>query len=205
MDNLKVISKYGYSKIAIFAGLFILSLLFGVCEYFFGFLLLLSIFVYRNPERLPAIDDENAVLSPVDGKIEYIKKSIYNSKEYTEIMIKNSLFDSGVLRSIANLKVKEIRAKNGLNLLSNDVNKNLINSRMALVCDISGKEVIVRVNLGFGRKVHFENIKELKAGRRFGFIVSGRVSLFLPTDTRLNVSVGNSIKATELIGFLGDK
>ncbi|OCR86169.1 phosphatidylserine decarboxylase [Campylobacter fetus] len=203
MDNLRVISKYGYRSIGLFGVIFLLSLLFDTFIFLSVILLIFVVFIYRNPERLPAVESMDAILSPIDGVIEDIRKSSYNGVLYTEVVIKNSIFDSGVLRAVANLKVDEIKFKNGLNLATTSLDKNLLNNRVAYICSVGNKQVIIRINSGaISRKIHLEYIKELKVSRRFGFILDGRVSLFLPLTTKLNVSVGNSVKAADLIGFL---
>ncbi|AGZ82158.1 phosphatidylserine decarboxylase [Campylobacter fetus] len=203
MDNLRVISKYGYRSIGLFGVIFLLSLLFDTFIFLSIILLIFVVFIYRNPERLPAVESMDAILSPIDGVIEDIRKSSYNGVLYTEVVIKNSIFDSGVLRAVANLKVDEIKFKNGLNLATTSLDKNLLNNRVAYICSVGNKQVIIRINSGaISRKIHLEDIKELKVSRRFGFILDGRVSLFLPLTTKLNVSVGNSVKAADLIGFL---
>ncbi|OCR96691.1 phosphatidylserine decarboxylase [Campylobacter fetus subsp. testudinum] len=203
MDNLRVISKYGYRSIGLFGVIFLLSLLFDTFIFLSVILLIFVVFIYRNPERLPAVESMDAILSPIDGVIEDIRKSSYNGVLYTEVVIKNSIFDSGVLRAVANLKVDEIKFKNGLNLSTTSLDKNLLNNRVAYICSVGNKQVIIRINSGaISRKIHLEDIKELKVSRRFGFILDGRVSLFLPLTTKLNVSVGNSVKAADLIGFL---
>ncbi|EDO9795006.1 MULTISPECIES: phosphatidylserine decarboxylase [Campylobacter] len=203
MDNLRVISKYGYCSIGLFGVIFLLSLLFDTFIFLSAILLIFVVFIYRNPERLPAVESMDAILSPIDGVIEDIRKSSYNGVLYTEVVIKNSIFDSGVLRAVANLKVDEIKSKNGLNLATTSLDKNLLNNRIAYICSVGDKQVIIRINSGaMSRKIHLEKTKELKAGRRFGFILDGRVSLFLPLTTKLNVSVGNRVKAADLIGFL---
>ncbi|MBD3865657.1 phosphatidylserine decarboxylase [Campylobacter fetus] len=203
MDNLRVINKYGYCSIGLFGVIFLLSLLFDTFIFLSAILLIFVVFIYRNPERLPAVESMHAILSPIDGVIEDIRKSSYNGVLYTEVVIKNSIFDSGVLRAVANLKVDEIKSKNGLNLATTSLDKNLLNNRIAYICSVGDKQVIIRINSGaMSRKIHLEKTKELKAGRRFGFILDGRVSLFLPLTTKLNVSVGNRVKAADLIGFL---
>lgn len=203
MDNLRVISKYGYCSIGLFGVIFLLSLLFDTFIFLSAILLIFVVFIYRNPERLPNVESMDAILSPIDGVIEDIRKSSYNGILYTEVVIKNSIFDSGVLRAVANLKVDEIKSKNGLNLATTSLDKNLLNNRIAYICSVGDKQVIIRINSGaMSRKIHLEKTKELKAGRRFGFILDGRVSLFLPLTTKLNVSVGNRVKAADLIGFL---
>lgn len=202
MNNISLINKYGYKVVAFFAVCFILSMFFGG-HLLFGCFLAIAIFVYRNPERMAQSDDERAILSPIDGKILSIKQSIYNNTNFTEIIIENSFFDAGVVRAMGNFQVDEIRYKNGLNLANSDSLINLLNCRVAYIGKICGEDAACRISSGaIGGGVYFENITSIKSTRRLGFIVSGRVSLYLPTKARLNVSVGDKIKGCDLIGFL---
>lgn len=201
MDNIRTINKFGYKNIAIFVVLFLLSYFFGFFPYIFGLILLFVILIYRNPEAVPQIDDPKAILSPIDGTIIAVKKSIYKGNNYIEIIIKNTIFNSGVLRSPGNLDIGEILIKNGLNLYSSNTSKNLLSQRVAYICS----PFIIRISSGvFSRKIYFEKLKQIKIGRRFGFIVDGRVSVFIPQSSRIKVSVGNKIKALNIIGFLED-
>lgn len=205
MDNLRAINKYGYLPISIFGALFLLSLLFEIYEYFFGLLFLASVFIYRNPERMVEVSDDKAIFSPVDGKIISIKRTIYAGDEYLEVSIRNHLCDCGVLRSVANLKIDRIKKKNGLNLFSSSDAKNLLSNRVAYICSVINKKIVIKICSGvISRKIYYENLKELKAGARIGFIVDGKVSVLLPVDTTLKISTGDKIKACDLIGFLGE-
>lgn len=205
MDNLRAINKYGYLSISIFGVLFLLSLLSEIYEYFFGLLFLASVFIYRNPERMVEVSDDKAIFSPVDGKIISIKRTIYAGDEYLEVSIRNHLCDCGVLRSVANLKIDRIKKKNGLNLFSSSDAKNLLSNRVAYICSVINKKIVIKICSGvISRKIYYENAKELKAGARIGFIVDGKVSVLLPVDTTLKISTGDKIKACDLIGFLGE-
>lgn len=88
MDNLRVISKYGYCSIGLFGVIFLLSLLFDTFIFLSAILLIFVVFIYRNPERLPNVESMDAILSPIDGVIEDIRKSSYNGVLYTEVVIK---------------------------------------------------------------------------------------------------------------------
>ncbi|KAB0611820.1 phosphatidylserine decarboxylase [Campylobacter hyointestinalis] len=205
MDNLRAINKYGYLSISIFGVLFLLSLLSEIYEYFFGLLFLASVFIYRNPERMVEVSDDKAIFSPVDGKIISIKRTIYAGDEYLEVSIRNHLCDCGVLRSVANLKIDRTKKKNGLNLFSSSDAKNLLSNRVAYICSVINKKIVIKICSGvISRKIYYENSKELKAGARIGFIVDGKVSVLLPVDTTLKISTGDKIKACDLIGFLGE-
>ena len=53
----------------------------------------------------------------------------------------------------------------------------------------------------FSRSLEIYNVSALKASRKFGFLGSGEVILYLPRDTKICVSVGESVKAASLLGY----
>ena len=128
MDNLGIISKYGYKCIAISAVLLIISLIFDLWFSFFVILFLVTLWIYRNPERLPQSEDSKAIVSPIDGIVEDIKKCNYNGRSYSEILIRSRIIDCGVLRAACDMEIASIKRRNGLNLHSSDANLNLLNN-----------------------------------------------------------------------------
>lgn len=203
MDNLGIISKYGYKCIAILAVLFVLSWIFDFWFGFFALLLLAGLWIYRNPERLPQSDDPKAILSPVDGVVEDIKKSNYNGRSYSEIVIRSRIFDSGVLRAVCDMDISAIKRHNGLNLHSSDVKLNLLNNRAAIIT--ANQDIIIRISTSaLSSQIYLENLVCVKSGRRIGFIKDGKVSLLMPLNTRISLAIGDKIKACNLIGYIDE-
>ncbi len=203
MDNLGIISKYGYKSVFIAFVLFVLSWIFSFWPLIFGLLFLISLWIYKNPEKLPQSEDPKAILSPIDGIVEDIKKSNYNGRAYTQILIRNRIFDSGVLRSICDMDISVIKRCNGLNIHSSDPNLNLLSNRATIIS--KNPDLIIRISTSaLTSKIYLENLKYVKSGRRIGFLTDGKVAILMPLNTRIAFSKGDKIKACSVIGYIDE-
>ena len=203
MDNLGIISKYGYKSVFIAFVLFVLSWIFSFWPLIFSLLFLISLWIYKNPEKLPQSEDPKAILSPIDGIVEDIKKSNYNGRAYTQILIRNRIFDSGVLRSICDMDISVIKRRNGLNIHSSDPNLNLLSNRATIIS--KNPDLIIRISTSaLTSKIYLENLKYVKSGRRIGFLTDGKVAILMPLNTRIAFSKGDKIKACSVIGYIDE-
>ena len=169
------IAKAGYKFILFFLILFAISALFGIAPLFFLALLLLTLYFFRDPEREPFTDDKIALLSPIDGKIKEISVSNFDDKEVAKIVISKPFFGVGTLRAVSDANVTEVK-------------------------------FVMKIIAGvFSRSLEIYNITSLKASRKFGFLGSGEVTLYLPRDTKIFVSVGESVKAASLLGYFEEE
>ena len=108
------IARYGY-KCIVFSGiLLLLSLLFGFLPLFFTVIFILTLYFFRDPERVPYTDDELALLSPIDGKIADISLSNFEGDDVTKIVIEKSFFGVGSLRAPCDMQILDIRRRHGL-------------------------------------------------------------------------------------------
>lgn len=200
MQDTGAVVKYGYKSVFLCAILLLLAVIFDFFVPVFVVIFLLCIFLFRNPERVATSDDDYAVFSPIDGNIQSIQKVGFLDDEYVAITINNKILNTGVLRAPCDICLIDFKQKHGLFLSD----KNLLNERVLFVC--KGKnnaKIIIQVIAGIcSRSLNFSHSKTLKAGRRFGFIIDGLVVLMLPTSTRISVSVGDKVKAFEVLGFL---
>lgn len=203
MDDLGIISKYGYKSVFIAFVLFVLSWIFSFWPLIFSLLFLISLWIYKNPEKLPQSEDPKAILSPIDGIVEDIKKSSYNGRAYTQILIRNRIFDSGVLRSICDMDISVIKRRNGLNIHSSDPNLNLLSNRATIIS--KNPDLIIRISTSaLTSKIYLENLKYVKSGRRIGFLTDGKVAILMPLNTRIAFSKGDKIKACSVIGYIDE-
>lgn len=203
MKDVRVVSKFGYKFIAFTAVLLTFSLIFEIWIWFFTTLFLVTLFVYRNPEREILNLDKNAVLSPIDGKIISIEKYMHNSVECTKVVISKGILDVGVVRSICDMKLEEANLTHGLFLCSHMKQSAILNERLTLLCKNANYKFTLIITAGvLARKIHFSAFKDILAGRRLGFIADGKITLILPHKTRIIVSVKDQIKACDPIGFV---
>ena len=200
------IAKAGYKYILFFLILFVLSALFGIKPLFFLVLLFLTLYFFRDPEREPFTDDKLALLSPIDGKIKEISVSNFDDKEAAKIVISKPFFGVGTLRAISDANVTEVKRRHGLFLCQAMKISEMLNER-AIICFEKGNiKFAMKIIAGvFSRSLEIYNITSPKASSKFGFLGSGEVTLYLPRDTKICVSVGESVKAASLLGYFEEE
>ena len=200
------IAKAGYKYILFFLILFVISVLFGIKPLFFLALLFLTLYFFRDPEREPFTDDKLALLSPIDGKIKEISVSNFDDKEVAKIVISKPFFGVGTLRAISDANVTEVKRRHGLFLCQAMKISEMLNERAIIRFEKGNIKFAMKIIAGvFSRSLEIYNIISLKASRKFGFLGSGEVILYLPRDTKICVSVGESVKAASLLGYFEEE
>jgi phosphatidylserine decarboxylase len=168
-----------------------------------------TIYLFRNPERIPSEDDDMAVLSPIDGKITNISKFLYSDgKEYIKVEIQKSLLEASLLRAPTSMSIKSTFRRHGLFLSTNLELSKKLGESVTLTCQSPYSELFMQINAGMlARKIElFKTIGPLKSAQRFGLLVEGSIELFLALDTRIKVSVGDEVKAGEsVLGYFAHK
>ena len=77
-----------------------------------------------------------------------------------------------------------------------------LNERAIIRFEKENIKYVMKIIAGaFSRSLEISNVTSLKASRKFGFLGSGEVILYLPRDTKICVSVGESVKAASLLGY----
>lgn len=200
------IAKAGYKYIFIFLILFVLSLLFGILPFLFTFLFLFFLYFFRDPEREPFTDDRLALLSPIDGKIKEISISKFDDNEVAKIIIQKPFFGVGTLRAVSDAKVTDIKRRHGLFLCQAMKISEILNERAIIRFEKENIRFAMKIIAGvFSRSLEIYNVSTLKASRKFGFLGSGEVVLYLPRDTKICVSIGESVRAASLLGYFEEE
>lgn len=206
-----IISRYGWDILVPFSLLTFILLVFIGFE-LFTFLLLLScaflLFVHRNPERISNYAQAGSILCSVDG---YVKEiiSIDNSpidgKPGFEIIIQSRLKDTAVLRAPMTSTMSIDKFLHGAMLSTNSALKEL-NETADIRFSSSVGDVLVRHTLGsWTRPLRFGVEGEIMQNQRYGFMLNGTTSIFLPSNSRVAVKEGMSLSAGEsVIGFFSE-
>jgi len=196
----QIIAKEGWKYIFFLLAAFLCSLVFDLFSWVFLVLLLFSAYLFRNPERLPAEDDDMAVLSPCDGNIIAISKSSYLGKEYIKVEIEKNLLQASILRAPTLLNIAKTQRRHGL-ILSDSILREKLGERVGITCNSKYNELFLNITAGlFARKIElFKTVGPLKSAQRFGILVDGTIELYLALDTRIKVSVGDEVKAGESV------
>ncbi len=206
-NNLLPIAKEGWNYILGAISLFVIFAFLDLdFLQFFAFLAtIFFIFVFRNPERQHLYYQENSVVSPVDGVVASIKE-LKDDKYAYKIEIDSSYFNVSLLRTPFSSSIESIEKQNGARLstlssLSKKINEN---SELIFIDKNSNTaKVSHRVKQSFmGINIKAREFQNFNQGSRYGVMVNGVTTLYLPQNFRLNISVGSELVASEtLVGY----
>lgn len=202
-----ILAREGWSHIAIALLVAIIVLVSVDWQWSIPFWLL-ALFViqfFRDPARIIP-SQENAILSPADGRIVAVEQTEdpYLKREAIKISVFMNVFNVHSNRSPVTGKICEKWYFPGSFLNASLPKASLENERNALwiktkqgtdvtcvqIAGLVAKRIICHVNPG----------DELSAGQRFGFIRFGsRVDVYLPTNIKACVNIGDKVYATTTI------
>ena len=165
---------------------------------------------FRDPERIGPIS-EDALISPADGKVILIEKIIddqYLLGQVTKVSIFMNVFNVHVNRVPVNGTVEKILYTPG-KFYSADSDRGAIhNEHCATILRSTRGHRLAFVQVAglIARRIvcWLEVDDQVRRGQRFGLIRFGsRVDLYIPTQTQLEIAVGQKVKAGEtVIGYL---
>jgi len=175
-----------------------------------GILLTLFIaFFFRNPKRkIPTL--QNIILSPADGRIIHVgecEEDHLLKQRALKVSIFMSLFDVHINRAPVSGKILETSYHRGQFLVASREKSSLLNEQNAFILETEDRFKILLVQIaGFvaRRIVCYAKVGDiLNKGEIFGMIRFGsRIDLYLPTEVRPNVKVGQHVKGGEsIIGY----
>ncbi len=206
-NNLLPVAKEGFALIGYAVVAFVVFTILDL--EFLGFLSFLAIiffiFVYRNPERVTPALEQMSVVSPVDGVLLSIQE--LDTQEYAyKLEINSSYFNVSLLRAPQSGIVENIDLKHGARLpqtttLSKDVNERV--DLLFMDCQQNRIKISHMLKQSFnGIKIDAMQNQNLAQGARYGLMVNGITTIYLPQNFRLNVSVGQELKASQtLMGY----
>lgn len=194
----EIISREGWIELGVLYSLFMgsLSLELSLLSFLLFVLVMLRTYYYRNPERLPYDMDEFALLSPVDGEV----LSVNSTKKSVEIVIKNSFFDTHIIRSPIEGNLSQDLKVYGLSF--RDFSRAVkLNSKRSF----SVGSVIVQLFFfddSDTDSLYFSDAQRVFKGERVGFVKGGFCLITIPLN-RVNVAVGDRVEAgRSTIAFL---
>ncbi|MFN3561301.1 MAG: phosphatidylserine decarboxylase [Chloroherpetonaceae bacterium] len=215
MKNLLKLTPYGYSTIAKMCVLFIAILAVAYIPDLPGVVVLLltalavallifTVQFFRDPERTPP-NQPNIVVSPADGKVVLVKEvdhEFFNGKAKM-VSVFMSPLNVHVNRNPISGKVTHVKYIEGQYIAAFDHNAGERNERTEIGIENGRVKVFFKQISGFVARRIICDLKEgdeVKIGERFGMIKFGsRVDIFLPTNVKLNVKVGDTATAGETI------
>jgi len=195
-------SYLGYSFIA-FIVLLVLDL--EILAFFALIFFLFSAFVFRNPEKALNTFEENALLSLVDGTVTKIEE-IEDSKYGYKLDITSSYMDVSILRAPFDAKVKSFNLIRGARLSQNAQKFSALNENATLIFEnISGQniKVVHQLTQSFA-PLFIDTAKgsSLAKTSRYGVMLCGVTTIYIPKSFKLNVQVTDKVSASEtLLGY----
>ena len=184
----------------------------AVIAYFFGWwslpFWLVTIFIlqfFRDPPReIP--QDEGLVLCPADGKVIVVGNTTdpYRNVPALKISIFMNVFNVHSQRSPVDAVITDVKYAKGLFVNAAFDKASSDNERNALILRLdSGTEIsCVQVAGLIARRIlcYVKAGERLTRGQRYGFIRFGsRVDVYLPTDARPRVAIGDKVSASSTI------
>jgi phosphatidylserine decarboxylase len=159
---------------------------------------------FRDPAR-PIPADPLAVLSPADGRVVKVEKTLdpYAEREALLISVFMNVFNVHSNRSSVDGRITKMAYFPG-KFVNADLDKASIeNERNAMVIDAQGRTVtIVQVAGLIARRIlcYVKQGDQLARGQRYGFIRFGsRVDVYLPPDAVSRVAPGDKVSASSTI------
>ena len=166
---------------------------------------LIAVFVlqfFRDPGRV-APGDAKTVVSPADGRIVAVEKALdpYLDRETVKVSVFMNVFNVHSNRAPVDGEVKQLWYHRGSFLNAALDKASIENERNALWihADAGADVVCVQVAGLIARRIlcYVKDGERLLRGQRYGFIRFGsRVDVYLPTDARPRVALGDKVSAS---------
>ncbi len=160
---------------------------------------------FRSPKRVPVIED-GAVISPADGRIVVVKE-VYEGE-----FLKCNCIQVSVFMSLLNVhvnwfpvsgQIKYYKYHPGNYLVAMHPKSSEKNERTSIVVEEMGHKVLFRQIAGYlARRIVCYAVEgqSAKKGSEVGFIKFGsRVDLFLPINSRIQVTRGQRVRGCETV------
>lgn len=210
-QNQLIVSE-GYPFIALFAFVTLIFALLGwaFLTFIFLCLTLFATYFFRNPERvIPSAED--AVLAPADGKIVFVgevDEDRFFHGRTLKVSIFMSVFNVHVNRVPCSGKVVDMFYNKGKFINAALDKASLENEQGGVFLETTqGKNVLFVQVAGLiaRRIVCYPKIGDaLVRGQRYGLIRFGsRVDVYLPTDAKIDVTIGDhTVGGETILGYL---
>ena len=216
------LSKEGYPTIALVLSVSILASygatyisvwLAYICYIFFGGLSLLTIYFFRDPERIPP-SDQNLIISPADGTVVLIKEleeHTYIKGKATQISIFLSPLNVHVNRIPVSGSIEYVKYHPGKFLMAWQDGASELNERADFgVLHNSGTKVFFKQITGFlARRIvyYLDEGDQVRVGNRFGIMKFGsRMDVVVPSNVEIKVSKGDkTVAGVSVIGVINNQ
>jgi len=206
-SNLLPVSSAGFKYIA---SAFLALIIFSIFDV--EFLALISFigmfafgFIFRNPEREVPSFEKNSLVSPVDGNVISIE-DIQDPEYAYKLEIDSTYLNVSVLRTPLDATLKSVVKRRGARLSSSSALSENINENAALIFtdkNSNSVKIIHTLKRSFDNiNVDIKNYQNVKQASRYGVMINGTTTLYLPKNFRLNVTLDSELEGSQtLIGY----
>ena len=206
-----IIAREGWKFVGGAAAVFVLFVLFD-CDLLQFIAFVAGIFLaylYRNPERITPYYQEQSVVSVADGRIrsiETVDSCPWLEGPCYKVEIVSGVLDAALLRMPFEGIVKNLDLRRGSRLSSLKPLALRLNERAQLCFESrDGNRCAVEHLLGQtidAISLHASHDQRFSQGGRYGLMLQGVHTLYLPVESRVAVKVGDEVRAGEsLIGY----
>jgi len=206
-SNLLPVSSAGFKYIA---SAFLALIIFSIFDVEFlaliSFILMFAfVFIFRNPEREVPSFEKNSFVSPVDGNVISIE-DIQDSEYAYKLEIDSTYLNVSVLRTPLDATLKSVVKRRGARLSSSSTLSENINENAELIFtdkNSNSVKIIHTLKRSFDNiNVDIKNHQNVKQASRYGVMINGTTTLYLPKNFRLNVTLGSELEGSQtLIGY----
>jgi phosphatidylserine decarboxylase len=177
----------------------------GILSFLAWIVALFVLQFFRDPARVIP-QDENAILSPADGRVIKVERTQdpYGEREAILVSVFMNVFNVHSNRSPADCTIQKVQYFPG-KFVNADLDKaSTDNERNAIVAQTGDGQTVTFVQVAglIARRILcYVNVGDtLARGQRYGFIRFGsRVDVYLPLDATVKVAIGDKVSATTTI------
>ncbi|MDX1296413.1 MAG: phosphatidylserine decarboxylase [Sulfurimonadaceae bacterium] len=206
-----IIAKEGWKFLLGSIGAFILFILIdmSLLQFVAFGAIIAFVYIYRNPERIVPYYQDHSIVAVADGRVRSIETvdncPMLDGPCY-KVEIVSGMFDTSLLRAPFEATAATVELFRGTRLPVMQPLASSLNERAVVrFDDAQGESCIVEHMLDQSIDALSLNVREthkLPQGGRYGLMVRGTHTLYLPTESRVAVKVGEEVRAGEsLIGY----
>ncbi|MCD6223614.1 MAG: phosphatidylserine decarboxylase family protein [Deltaproteobacteria bacterium] len=168
--------------------------------------ILFTFYFFRNPKRIIP-SDSNLIVAPADGvvvDISEVKERLFLKREVLKLSIFMSLFNAHINRFPIEGEVLDIHYNSGKFYPASREKSSLLNEQNGVFIKTKNDKRLVVVQIAgiIARRIvcYAKRTNIFKKGEIFGLIRFGsRVDVYMPFPVKINVKLGDRVRAGETI------
>jgi len=207
-SNTFIIAREGWGLLTVLIGLFLFFALIDaeLLQAITFFAAAGTAWIFRNPERIIPFPQEKSILSPCDGKIASIETIEEADNSFFKVTIVSECWECSILRIPFESSVTALNIQRGARLgrsrpLAPYLNENAV---IEFSDDNHNKMIVEHVlEQSFSPlSIQMYENSALVQGRRYGVMLQGSTTMYLPHNSRVALNVGDKVLAGQtLIGY----